>query len=186
MGVVLRCPECRGKFRLSNDAVWPDSCPLCHEFIGPDDDTIIAMPALRSAATKAHDAVYRATEAASEVRMEQAAQLAGTSVEDMSSLKITDLQPTLHQGDVAARRVTPENNAVAATMAAMAARGAPVGFGNVHASEYAGAVSSGPLPNAGAKMRQALHNHHSAASHGGLVSDRPALETLQPGYRRRA
>jgi hypothetical protein len=51
--------------------------------------------------------------------------------------------------------------------------------------EYSTHVQAGPFANSGAKMMIKLRGHHDAISRGTAVSDRPALETLQPGYRRR-
>lgn len=185
MAVILKCPACEDKFKwdFAAQSKWPKACPLCGVSMGeevPDDE--IRMPALRSARTKATDESYRQLEKSSEHRMEQAAQMAGVSASDMSALKITDLKTNIVPGE----SYMPEvRNEVTQSMDQIKARGGQIGFTGAAGSEYTGAVQTGPLPNAGAKMRTALQNHHASLSHGFAVSDRPALETTQPGYRRR-
>jgi hypothetical protein len=158
-------------------------------------DNVIAMPAFLSKATKANDDLYRSIERASETRAEQAAQMAGTPVSEMSGLRITNLNDTRHEGAVAAvREVTPVTQF-------MDANPKVSGFQGANGVEFSGAVMSGPHPNAGARMRTAIHENHRdmvaqhcvgkdetgrmVRAHTDVVSDRPANETLQPGYRRR-
>lgn len=175
----LKCPHCRGKFPWDPTAGMPDNCALCGEFVGTtraDDD--IVMPFIRSASSKATDKVYRDMEAGSEVRAEAAAMAAGVPVSDMADLKITNLNSTRHAGDIAAPEV---RNSVSDFMQTTGIGG----FKGVDGAGYSGAVQSGPAPNAGARMRTALHGAHGALAGGGAVSDRPALETTQVGYRRR-
>ena len=177
MGFLLRCPDCRGKFPWTKEARFPRFCPLCKSDMGEErDDDDVVMPAFLSPTTKRTDQVYRDTEKGSEVRAQAAAELAGTSVSDMSNLKITDMNDR-RDSPVAYKEVV---NPVTQFMAQTGIGGfrGPDGLG------YSGAVQAGPSPNAGAKMRTALQEAHSRLS-GGAVSDRPALETQQPGYRRR-
>lgn len=185
MAVVLKCPECSQKFRwdFATEDRWPKACPMCGAVMddGKNDD-VICMPALKSPQTDSVDRSYRQIEVASEHRMEQAAQLAGTSVSEMSSLKITDLKTGVKPGE----SYMPEvNNSVTQTMDQIRQRGGQIGFTGADGAGYSGAVQTGPLPNAGAKMRTVLQQHHAIATNGNAVSDRPALETAQPGYRRR-
>ena len=177
MGFSLRCPDCRGKFPWTKETRMPRFCPLCNADQGeerPDDD--IVMPAFLSPKTKRTDQVYKDTEAGSETRMHLAAAAAGVPVSEMSGLKITDLKDS-KPGEAAVRDVV---NPVSQFMAQTGIGG----FRGPDGSGYSGAVQSGPAPNAGARMRTLLHSKHAALS-GGAVSDRPALETTQPGYRRR-
>lgn len=185
MAFRLRCPVCRGAFTFDPKTEhWPDFCRLkeCGARIGMNDraDDDIVMPSIRTARSVASDKVYRDMERGSEVRAQMAAEMAGTSVEDMSGLKITNLNSTRNAGDVAAVPVTVANNEVMAFMD----RNKVGGFQGAGV-EYSGAVQVGPEPNAGARMRSVLHQHHTNLSHGSAVSDTPAVETLQPGYRRR-
>lgn len=156
MAVILKCPACEKKFRwdFAAEDKWPKACPMCGERMdeGMEDD-VIRMPSLRSPKTDVVDTTYRQIEQASEVRMEQAAQMAGTSVADMSSLKITDLKTGVQPGE----SYVPEvRNAVTERMDQMQARGAQVGFSGAQGAEYAGMVRSGPHPNAGAKTLSAI------------------------------
>ncbi len=171
------CPECRGKFPWEPTLGYPKSCPLCSFSIGhnrADDD--IVLPFIRSSKMKATDDTYRQMEAASEQRAQQAAELAGVPVSEMSGLKITNLQDARHEGQVAA---VPVSNPVTQFMEQTKVGGYQDGSG------FAATVGTGYAPNEGAKMRTLLHSQHGERAGHGTTSDRPANETLQPGYRRR-
>lgn len=194
MGVSLRCSICREKFPWDTAKEFPKFCPVCGKSIGHDraDDEIV-MPAILSAKSKASDRVYREMERGSEFRAQAAAEMAGTSVDEMSGVKITNLNDR-KDAEIAAM---PINNPVTQMMAA-----APgvTGFQS-NGAEYSGAVQSGPFANTGAKMRTAIHSAHAsmvqqhaigrgengrpAVPMGQVTVDAPAKETLQPGYRRR-
>lgn len=156
MAVVLKCPDCEQKFRwdFADEQRWPKACPLCgaNTDHGVPDDVIV-MPALRSPKTAATDESYRQLERSSEHRMEQAAAAAGTSVADMSALKITDLKTNIVPGETYVPEV---RNAVTERMDQMKQMGAQVGFAGAAASEFAGQVKTGPYPNAGAKAMQSI------------------------------
>lgn len=173
-GFSLRCPECRKKFAWDPKATWPEQCPFpeCAAVMDGGDDTVISMPAFLSAKTKATDGVYEGMVKGSEFRAQAAAELAGVPVSDMSSLKITDLN-TRRDAEIMA--VTPNN-----PVSQMMAQGVG-GFQGPNGAAYGGAVASGPFPNVGARTRTMIQNQHPAVA----TSDRPALETAQPGYRRR-
>lgn len=182
MAVKIRCTLCRQTFPWDISAGYPEKCPCCNQSIGhdrADDDIVMPSIAAARAATRATDQVYRDIESASEVRAQMAASDLGVPVSEVSDLKITDLRPTMKPGDIAA---APVNNAVSQFMAQNPGVG---GFRGGQGAEYSGAVQSGPMPNAGARARTALHNHHAALTGGVASSDTPALEVLQPGYRRR-
>ena len=179
MGFSLRCPVCRTKFPWNPRDGYPDECPNedCNSRIGIEDNTVICMPSIRTnARTRGVDKVYRDIEKASEQRAEEAASMLGVSKADMSDLKITDLRSTRHEGDVAA---VPVNNEVSRLID----RG--VGGFQGDGAGYSAGVQTGPVPNAGAHMRTQLQNHHGQVTRGAGVSDRPALETTYPDYRRR-
>lgn len=175
------CPACKGKFPFNADEGMPSSCPLVGcDYVAPrraDDDVV--MPFIRSAKTKATDTTYRQMETASEHRAEQAAEMIGVPVSEMSGLKMTNLNDARREGDIAAPLPVAE-------MANLGMRSLGDGFNmSQRGLEFSQGVSQGPVPNAGARMRTALQNHHGALTGGVGVSDRPAAETMQPGYRRR-
>ena len=178
MSFVLRCPTCRDKFPWEKTSKFPKHCPLCGDAIGsdrPDDDVV--MPFIRTAKTKATDQVYRDMERGSETRMHAAAELSGAPASEMAALKITDLSDR-RDSEVAA---VPVNNTVTQFMA----QNNVGGFQGAAGVGYSGAVQTGPGANAGARMRTVLQQYHGEISHGTAVSDCPANETQQPGYRRR-
>ena len=190
MGFSLKCSECKGKFRW--DGEWPDHCPLCGVNMALPDDNVISMPALRSAVTSANDKLYRDMEKGSEHRAYMAAEVAGVPVSEMSHLKITNMRDDTRPGEIAAM---PVQNDVTRHMESMQQRGMPTGWqGNgagLSSEIMSGAVNvngqlvSGVVPSAGARTRTAIQNIHAQMSGGNLVCDRPALETLAPGYVRR-
>ena len=175
MAFALRCPDCRGKFPWTVNKRYPRHCPLCDADLGePVADDVISIPAFWSAKSKSVDNVYRDIERSSEVRMEKAAEMTGLPVSDFNDLKVTNLRPTKHQGDIA---VAPVVNDVTRQMDLIKANGGMAGWQGANAVEYSQAVQTGPHPNMGAKMRSALQRAN------GMISDRPAIETTQPGYR---
>jgi hypothetical protein len=141
--VRVQCPECANKFY--SKSVY-GVCPYCGHEAEEPDDTVIQMPSLRSATTKATDQVYRDMETSSIHRAEQAAAMAGVPVSEMSHLKITNLRDNVLPGETYAM---PVRNAVTDQMERMKAAGMPVGMVG---SQYAGDVKSGFAPNAGANM----------------------------------
>lgn len=94
MAVILKCPKCEQKYRW-NAAIEtaPEYCPNqdCDWQDTKWDDSVVTMPFIKSARTKANDQVYRDIERSSEVRAEQAAVMAGVPVSEMAGLKITNL-----------------------------------------------------------------------------------------------
>lgn len=184
MGFALVCPHCKKKFKWNPLDGMPENCALCGEFVGQTrGDEEIHMPAFLSAATRANDNLYRQVEHASEQRSYAAAEKLGVDVADVAGdLKITDLRSTMHEGAVAA---VPVQNEVTQVMANADPRQSPWGFNSAAGLGYSGGVQAGPLPNAGARTQSVLNAHHAEISRGSAVSDRPALETVQPGYRRR-
>lgn len=138
----LRCPDCRGTFSYTPGA-WPRFCPLCGTDINNDrDDDDIVMPFVRRGAMKATDQVYRDMERGSEVRAQLAAEKLGVPVSEMSDLKITNLNSSAREGDVAAvDKVTPVTQMMDTGIG---------GFQGANGAAFAAGVKSGHYPNAGA------------------------------------
>jgi hypothetical protein len=181
MAVILKlkCPDCAETFKWPGEQKWPDFCPLCRAQLATHSDEI-CMPFIRSSGTKATDKVYRDMEGGSEVRAGMAANMLGVSTADVSDLKITNLRDT-HQGEMAH---VPVVNDITRLMDANPR--APIGFNaSANGAQYSGAVQTGPYASSGARMRTNLQKLHAQQFGHHLVSDRPGLETEQPGYRRR-
>lgn len=179
--VSLRCPkpECREKFPWDVSKGFPRFCAVCGADIAIKNDNVISMPAFLTAKSKVPDKVARDYMDGSEKRVQMAAELSGASAADMSSLKVTNL--TDNPNDVVPHR--PVDNPVSQFMAANP--NPNIGMVGGAGVQYSQAVQSGPGANSGAKMMTKVRGFHSEISHGTAVSDRPALETQQPGYRRR-
>lgn len=197
MAVIYRCPQCRQKFKWDITKSEPTRChaesPCGYEYRELEDDVIV-MPAFLSARSKANDAVARQVMDASEQRVHQAAELAGCSASDMAGLKITNL--TDDKG--AQYGVKDEKNAVTDMMAA--APQGPFGFNQNSGVGFSGDVATGNYANAGARMQQAVRSTHTrnvslqygvneqgrtVAPRTDVMSDRPAKELENAGYRRR-
>lgn len=106
MAFQLRCPDCRKAFPWKPTAGMPEQCPLCDVRIGNDraDDDVV-MPFIRSAKTTNNDKLYRDLEKGSETRAELAAQQLGVPVSDMLAMKMTDMNDSQREGDIAAKLV---------------------------------------------------------------------------------
>lgn len=156
MSYAIRCSVCRVKFSWKPADGLPDECPNpeCRTRMGHDnDDTVICMPSLRSARTDANDKVYRDMERGSEIRAQAAAELTGASVAEMSALKITDLKPTRHEGDVAAPPLPPHLRGVGG----FADNGQSFGTGTSSgAVTVNGQVTTGIEPNAGMRAHTSV------------------------------
>ncbi len=107
--VDYKCPECHKVFEFlhhPNDEPPPDYCPLCKAFVG---DTAEKQPVFKisigTAKGKVPDQVYRNLEDSSAARAQEAADLVGANVAEMSAIKVTNLKDNSREGDVAA--VTP-------------------------------------------------------------------------------
>jgi hypothetical protein len=109
----------------------PDYCPLCNEFVGSGDNSVIAMPMIRTAKVKSADKLYRDMEGGSEVRAEKAAEMLGVSPSDMSALKMTDMKDSAREG---------ENSAPALPAAADMGK-----FFQPNGAEYAAGTASGAI-----------------------------------------
>lgn len=153
MPVLLKCPACREKFRYDVSEGWPDFCPLCNTDINnrrADDDVV--CPNILSFKTKNNDGVARQIMDGSEKRAEMAAAMAGCSVEDMSALKITNLNDD-RGSQFATKDVV---NPVTQQMDAMRARGMPTGFGVSEAQAHAANAHGGDAPYAGLRERNRM------------------------------
>lgn len=155
MPIVLKCPACREKFKYDVSEGWPDSCPICKTDINNrrDDDDVV-MPNILSFKTRNNDKVARDIMDGSTQRAEMAAVMAGTSVEDMASLKVTNLNDR-NDAQFSAVEV---RNPVTERMDAMQAAGLPTGFGAgpTDAMARAAAAHTGDSPYAGLRERNRL------------------------------
>ena len=156
----LRCTYCRGAFPWDSALPWPKACPLCAEDISIPDrgDGGVVMPFIRSAKMAATDKTYRDMEAGSETRVERAAEVTGSTKEDMASLRITNMHDNMRQGDIASMEVSQADAALARLQAASPMK---IGF-QENGAEYSSGISTGAVavngnittgiePNAGAR-----------------------------------
>ena len=178
MAVLLKCPACREKFKYDVTNGWPDECPICKVDINNRvPDNVVVVPAFLSQKSKNNDKVARDIMDGSVQRAEMAAAMAGTSPEEMSSLKITDLNDR-NDTQWATRDVV---NPVTQHMAAMQSAGMPVGFGAGPSDAMARAASAhtGDAPYAGLRERNRLQRLMTPVGQAPL----PLQITNNPNYR---
>src|SRR4051812_6184915 len=98
MAVRYRCPDisCRKTFPWDSKDEPPNLCPHCGFSYREEEEGVISMPNILSAKSKSIEAVARGVVDGSEGRAAAAAEMAGCSVEDMSSLKVTNLNDGRH------------------------------------------------------------------------------------------
>ena len=178
MAVILklRCPDCAETFKWPGAQKWPEFCPLCRAQLSTHSDEI-CMPFISSARAKSPDRVYRQMEAGAEVRAQAAAEILGVSTSDVSDLKMTNLKDN-HSEIAHVSVVNDVSRMMDTTPNATGFQAAGVA--------YSGAVQTGAFANSGAKTQNMLRNFHGKTFGHSLMSERPGLETEQPGYRRRA
>ena len=177
---VLKCPACEKKFKYDVSEGWPDFCPMCATKMGndrPDDE--IVMPAFLSQKSKNIDGVARQVMDGSETRAHLAAAMAGVPVEDMSALKITDLNDR-NDTEYAAKEII---NPVTRQMDMIRAAGGTTGFGNAdpaQAQGYAAAAHADSFaPHAGAREMKRLQRIMSPIGQAPL----PLEISNNPNYR---
>lgn len=153
----LRCTHCRGAFPWDASLAWPKACPLCAEDISVVDrgDNGVVMPFIRGPRMAAIDKTYRDIEAGSEQRVERAAELTGATKEEMSSLKITNLNDNQRAGDIAAieaKQAMDRLQKMSPTPIGFQTNGAEFSAGIAQgAVAVNGRVTTGIEPNAGAR-----------------------------------
>ena len=156
----MRCTHCRKAFPWEISLPWPKACPLCSEDISIPDrgDRGVVMPFIRSAKMSATDKTYRDIEAGSEARVDRAAELTGATREEMSSLKISDMNDNMRPGDMAAKE------ADAAMSRLQSSSPMQIGF-QQNGAEFSAGIAQGAVvvngkittgiePNAGARAAQ--------------------------------
>lgn len=172
------CPSCEEQFAFQGT---PRFCPLCSYDTQQETlSEVISSPGLlRKGAAKNVDGIYRAEEEASKARAEMAMNL-GATQEDANNIKLTNQRDNLREGDTA---YVPVDNPVSRAMEAQPNFGFSQGANGLGYSQMAHSTAKPTERNAGARAASSLKAFHQAQGH--VTSDAPALETQQPGYRRR-
>lgn len=189
-----RCPSCEGIFiydhhpSIEADPLPEDAaCPHCH-FVAEDDyPAAIVAPHIAKPIRATVDNMHAQMEEGSQFRANMARERFGLSEEEARQLTETNSLDNLREGDTSAM---PVNNIVTQ---AIEANPQAYGWqgGAAQGAQLAPQVASGPFPNAGLRAMDQVRAAHTAmvASSGHRTqaqSSLPALETLQPGYRKRA
>jgi len=123
--IHYRCDSCGGTFKYlhaTSDDLGPTHCGLCGAVVIDGDDPfqetfVPQAPVIRkSTYAKSVDQTYRAMEAASIQRAEEAADMLGVPKAEMSDIKITNMRDPseMREGDTAA--IMPSMNPHSPTM----------------------------------------------------------------------
>lgn len=174
-----RCPSCHGLFdydhhpSLESDPL-PDDCPYSCGYSQAMPEALMTPHLATNTIVQSVDNVTRGMEEGAEMRAQMAQEHGGLDAAEVSGLKMTDQKDNLRYGDTS---YAPVNNPVSQMMTA--APGS-VGFSSGGLG-YSSTVSQGPYPNAGLRAMLDVQKKF-----GTMAPSRPALETLQPGYKRRA
>ena len=188
-----RCPGCSAVLvydhhpSIEADPLPLDlPCPGCG-FVQEAYEQALAMPAIRTTIVAAVDGLHRAMEEGSEHRALVAQEQFGLDASEAAGLRETDSRTGIRQGDTS---FVPVNNPVSQ---AIATQPQSFGFAGTAAQQGMAAspmVQSGAFPNAGLRAMEEVRAGHArlVASTGhktAATSSVPALETQQPGYRKR-
>lgn len=154
MAIRYRCPEisCRKTFPWDSKDEPPNLCPHCGYSYREEEEGVISMPNILSARTKSIEGVARSVMDSSEYRAEQAAEMAGGTAADYSSLKITNM----NDGRNSEFAVKDVSNPVTEVMAQTPGL---TGF-QPNGSAFAAATNVGAHPRAGANIVTRLSNSH--------------------------
>lgn len=198
---ITRSYLCRGTNRITQhrfeylhhpsieDDPLPQNCPHCglDWWVHPPWAEV-TMPHIGKPIKSGVDGMYRAMEEGAEHRANVAMELHGMDADEARLMKITDIKDNVHYGDTSNIEVS---NPVSEVMAS-----APGIFGFQDRGQglsYSQLAHDTPIAserNVGARaqaMVRKMHQENMANSGhvGTTTSTLPALETQQPGYRRR-
>lgn len=199
-----RCAACQRTFAYDHhpsiDAdPLPDECPYldCQAYATPTPALVAPHLATKTIA-RTVDNLNRSMEAGAEFRAQVAMEQHGLTTAEANQLKLTDQKDHLHYGDTSAPGgPSPEfqqmvANAPPQSWGMVNNPGIAAGMANVHQAGY----------HAHAGLRTMLQVRDYHAQHGAahvaaganvraplanptVISERPALETQVPGYKRR-
>lgn len=113
------CPDCDGQFTtVMDDRDGPPKfCTLCGNDMAADIEAIPNFSRIGKAVNQSQDKVFRQMESASIARAEEAAEVAGVPVSEMSHLKLTNQKDNLREGDTSF--ITPQMPAPSANVNAL-------------------------------------------------------------------
>lgn len=155
MAIRYRCPDisCRKTFPWdSSKDDPPNLCPHCGYRYREEEDGVISMPNILSARTKSIEGVARSVMDSSEVRADMAAEMAGGTSSDYSSLKVTNLNDGRNSEYATKDVVNPVTEVMAQTPGL-------TGF-QPNGAAFAGATNVGPYARAGANIVTRLSTSH--------------------------
>jgi ribosomal protein S27AE len=188
-----RCPECDGVFvydhhpSIEADPL-PDgaACPHCGFVADSEYPAAVVAPAIQRTIVRAVDGMHRAMEEGADHRALVAQEQFGLSAEEANVMRDTNHRDGLREGDTSfAPVVNDVSRMVDANPHALGFQG-----GAAQGVALSPQVQAGAFPNAGLRaMEQVRAAHQGLVSSTGhkatVTSSLPALETQQPGYRRR-
>lgn len=183
-----QCPECEAQFRYDHhpsiEADPVRHCPRCGFSIAEEFEPALVAPHIATHHGKSVDTLYKEMELGAEFRAQQAQEQHGLDTQAANAMKLTDMRDDARYGETSD---VPVANPVTQVMDQAPPN--TFGFQGANGLQYSTSVAEGPFPNAGARAQAALRRHHAAnidpRQTGATSSSLPALETTNPGYRKR-
>lgn len=166
-----KCPNCGGIQRRKE---MPKACPDCGYVSSLVAKSEIQMPLVANPHNAVADKSYRQYEAASEANAIAAAEMAGVPVSEMASLKVTNFETSLREGDLA---VKPPSNEVSRFIDQN-----PTNYRNLQANAigYAAMAHEGPAAHAGASAFSMLRQRHAESGARVVAAGQTRLKTENP------
>ncbi|MDE2097107.1 MAG: hypothetical protein KGL39_07665 [Patescibacteria group bacterium] len=174
MAYKLRCPGCAETFRWTGKS-WPKFCPICGYSTALPQRSEIQAPLIGKPQNQVPDRTYRQYEQATEQNAQEAASMLGVPVEEMSGLKVTNMETSLREGDLA---VKPVSNEITRFMDSHPQQ---VGQMQQQAMVFAANAHQGKGKYAGASGLGLVRKRH--AERGGPSSDHPTMEVYSRAQR---
>lgn len=167
---TYECPECTEQFTvlMGDTDPPPDYCPKCGLYVGAEVTVLPSAFKIGSEKTRRTDDVYRQMESSSVARAEAAAQMLGVSASETASLKLTDMNDNMREGDSAA---------IVRPVAASAP--SPIPIGNAPVSDGSGIVRGAQFSGLAQQFTQGVKS-------GGGSAGIPVSEKLVRGHTARA
>ena len=187
------CPACKGVFvydhhpSIEADPL-PDgaACPHCAFVPESEYPPAVVSPHIQRSVVHAVDGMHRAMEEGANHRATVAQEVHGLDAVEAGLMRETNSRDHLRPGDTS---FAPVVNDITRMMDATP-RATGFSGGAAQGMALSSSVQTGAFPNAGLRAMQELRAGHAAnvASTGHrapVTSSVPALETQQPGYRKR-
>lgn len=153
--IKLLCKHCGEKFSWEHEE-FPDECPLCNTYIGPDGKPTIAAPYISLKSARSADGVYKAMERGADHRATVAAEMLGIPKAE-TGLQITDFKEAKY-GESSAPQPTVSREMAQAMAAGTTAR---LGLQVQDVAQVRQMTQNQPFAGSGLAMQSVIRQRHS-------------------------